>query len=162
NGHVCLWLVVAHVVAIIIGYAALDRLSFLGEVKAMTLGYPGMVTAWVGTSLLIGVVISSVVIVRRRLRYEAWYAVHFATYAAIALACFHQIRTGNELVLNTIVDDWWKSLYVLTLALIVVFRVGAPVVSAFRHRLRVAEVVDEGPGVISIRITGQRLHSLRA
>ena len=35
--------------------------------------YPGMITATVGTGLLIAVVLSSIVIARRRLRYEAWY-----------------------------------------------------------------------------------------
>ena len=44
------------------------------------------------------VVVSSVVVVRRRVRYEAWYAIHLTVYLAIALAWFHQIPTGNELV----------------------------------------------------------------
>ena len=38
--------------------------------------YPGMITATIGTALLIAVVVTSLVIVRRRLRYEWWYAVH--------------------------------------------------------------------------------------
>ena len=33
---------------------------------------------------------------------------------------------------------------------------------AFRYRLRVAEVVEEGPGVVSIRMTGRRLDRLHA
>ena len=57
-----------------------------------------MITATIGTALLIAVVATSVVIVRRRLRYEWWYAVHLLAYAGIALAWFHQIPTGNELV----------------------------------------------------------------
>jgi predicted ferric reductase len=162
NGHAVLWLVLAHVVAILIGYAALDKLSFPAEVQTMTTSYPGMVTAWVGTGLLIAVVVSSVVIVKRRLPYELWYAVHISAYAGIALAWFHQIPTGNELVLNTMVDDYWKSLYVATLALVVVFRLAAPVVGAFRYRLRVTEVVSEGPGVVSLRISGRNLDRLRA
>jgi predicted ferric reductase len=162
NGHACLYLVLAHVVAIVIGYAALDRISLPGELKKMTTSYPGMITAWVGTGLLIAVVISSVVIVRRRLRYEAWYAVHLAAYAGIALAWFHQIPTGNELVLDTVAADYWRALYVATLALIVLFRLGTPVLSSFRYRLRVAEVVTEAPGVVSLRITGRRLGRLRA
>jgi hypothetical protein len=42
-----------------------------------------MITATVGTLLLVAVVVSSVVIVRRRLRRESWYAVHLAAYAGI-------------------------------------------------------------------------------
>jgi predicted ferric reductase len=162
NGHACLYLVLAHVVAIVIGYAALDRISLPGELKKMTTSYPGMVAAWIGTGLLIAVVVSSVVIVRRRLRYEAWYAVHLAAYAGIALAWFHQIPTGNELVLDTVAACYWRALYIATLALIVVFRLGAPFLNAFRYRLRVAEVVTEAPGVVSLRVTGRRLERLSA
>ena len=56
-----------------------------------------MITATVGTALLIVVVVTSLVIVRRRLPYEWWYAVHLTAYAAIALSWFHEIPTGNEL-----------------------------------------------------------------
>src|SRR5207253_1656538 len=162
NGHACLYLVLGHVVAIVIGYAALDRLSIPGELKTMTTSYPGMVVAWIGTAVIVAVVVSSVVIVRRRLRYEAWYAVHLAAYAGIALAWFHQIPTGNELVLDTVAADYWRALYLVTLGLLVGFRVVAPLVKALRHRLRVAEVVTEAEGVVSLRITGRRLDRLNA
>ena len=72
--------------------------------------YPGMITATVGTAMLIAVVVTSVVIVRRRLRYEAWYAVHLLAYAGIALSWFHQIPTGNELVLDRAAADYWRAL----------------------------------------------------
>src|SRR3954447_4707616 len=124
--------------------------------------YPGMITATVGTFLLIAVVVSSVVIVRRRLRYETWYAVHFAAYAGIALAWFHQIPTGNELVLDHVAADYWRALYVATIALLVGFRVLVPLTNGLRFRLRVAEVVPEAPGVVSLRITGHRLERLNA
>ena len=102
-------------------------------------------------------------IVRRRLRYEAWYAVHLTAYAAIALGWFHQIPTGNELSSTRSPQDYWHALYVATLALLVGFRlVAARVVDALRHRLRVAEVCREGPGVVSLRITGRGLDRLDA
>src|SRR2546423_1555794 len=164
NGHACLDLVLAHVVLSVWGYALMDKVSLPKEVSTMLGGgvYPGMITATIGTFLLIAVVVTSVVIVKRRLRYEAWYAVHLAAYAGIALAWFHQIPTGNELVLDHAAADYWRALYLVTLGLLVVFRVLAPLAKAFRHRLRVAEVVAEGPGVVSLRITGRRLEALNA
>jgi predicted ferric reductase len=151
-------------VASVWGYALLDKLSVPGEISTMlTKGvYPGMITATLGTVFLIAVVVTSVVIVRRRLRYEAWYAVHLLAYAGIALGWFHQIPTGNELVLDTVAADYWRSLYVATIAVIVVWRLLLPAAKALRHGLRVVRVVEEAPGVVSLHIAGRGLDRLRA
>src|SRR5207244_2094218 len=146
------------------GYALMDKLPLSKEISTMLTGgvYPGMITATVGTVLLIAVVVTSVTIARRRLRYEWWYAVHLTAYAGIALGWFHQIPTGNELVLDRVAADYWRALYVATLTVLVLYRVAVPLLNAFRFRLRVAEVVAEGPEVISIRIRGRDLERLRA
>ena len=164
NGHATVDLVLAHVFFSVWGYALMDRFSIGKEISTMLGGgiYPGMITATVGTAFLLGVVATSIVIVRRRLRYEWWYAVHLLAYAGIALAWFHQIPTGNELVLDTIAADYWRALYAATLALIVGFRVVVPIVNAFRFRLRVDAVIEEGPGVVSLWITGRHLERLHA
>jgi predicted ferric reductase len=164
NGHACLDLVLAHVVFSVWGYALLDKFSVPKEISTMLGGgiYPGMITATVGTALLIAVVLTSIVIVKRRLRYEWWYTVHLLAYAGIALAWFHQIPTGNELVLDTVAADYWRALYIATIVLIVGFRLLAPTFAALRYRLRVAAVVEEGPGVVSLWITGRGLDRLHA
>jgi predicted ferric reductase len=164
NGNACIALVVAHTVLSVWGYALLDDVSLWAEVETL-LGagvYPGMITATVGTALLVAVGLTSVVIARRRLPYEWWYAIHLAAYAGIALAWFHQIPTGNELALDDVAANYWRALYLVTLGAIVVFRLGVPVVNALRFRLRVAEVVPEGPDVVSVRVTGHRLDGLGA
>ena len=164
NGFAVLWLILAHVFFSIWGYAEMDRITVLKEIPTMIWHghYPGMIVATVSTFLFVAIAASSIVIVRRRLDYRAWYAVHFTAYAAIALGWFHQIPTGNELVLNTTAQDYWKSLYLGTLAVLVAFRVVGPLANALRYRLRVAEVVAEGPDVVSLRITGRRLDRLNA
>ena len=161
NGKLTLYLVLAHVVLITIGYASMDRIGIPAEVSRLLSSYPGMITATVGTVLMIVVVISSLVIVRRRLPYQWWYAVHITAYAAIALSWFHQIPTGNELTIHPVAADYWRSLYLATLALLLGFRVVQPLVRSFAHGLRVEEVVVEGPGVVSLRIGGRRLARLR-
>jgi predicted ferric reductase len=164
NGHACIDLIVAHVLFTVWGYALLDRIPLGKEISTMLGGgiYPGMITATIGTAMLLAVVASSIVIVRRRLRYEWWYAVHLLAYAGIALSWFHEIPTGNELVLDRLAADYWRALYIVTLAVVLIWRVLLPLVAAFRYRLRVAEVVDEGGGVVSLRITGRQLGRLRA
>jgi predicted ferric reductase len=164
NGFACVALVVAHTALTVWGYALLDEVSLWGEVKTL-LGagaYPGMITATVGTALIVAVGVSSVAVVRRLASYEWWYAMHLTTYAGIALAWFHQIPTGNELALSETAANYWRSLYAATLALLVVFRIAVPVADAFRFRLRVADVVAEAPGITSVHITGRGLDRLHA
>jgi len=163
NGHATFDLVIVHVVTSVWGYALLDRYSVPKELSTMLGGgvYPGMITATIGTVLLAAVVGTSYTIARRRLPYEWWYAVHLLAYAAIALAWFHQIPTGNELVVDA-AADYWRALYVTALALLLAFRVVAPAVGYFRRGLRVAEVVPEGDGVVSMRVEGRGVERIRA
>jgi predicted ferric reductase len=164
NGHACIDLVVVHVIFTVWGYALLDRYGIGKELSTMLGGgiYPGMITATAGTVLLLAVAATSYAVARRKLPYEWWYAVHLLAYAGIALAWFHQIPTGNELVLDRVAADYWRALYAATIALLVVFRVLAPLAHGLRHRLRVVAVVPEGPGVVSVHMVGRALDRLGA
>ena len=71
NGKACLYLVLAHAALITLGYAANDRIPIPREVASLLGDYTGMVAATVGTALMVLVVVTSLVIVRRRLPYEA-------------------------------------------------------------------------------------------
>jgi predicted ferric reductase len=163
NGHLCIDLVIVHVVLQIWGYSLPTHRSFGDEFWEMVArgAFPGMVTATIGTVLLLAVAWSSFTIVRRRLPYELWYAVHLTAYGGIALAWFHEIPTGGDLALNTNAANYWRGLAVATLA-VLAYRVLAPFAYAFRYRLRVAEVIPEGSGVTSLRITGRKLGRLGA
>ena len=59
NGHVCIDLVIAHVVFTVWGYALLDKFTLGKEIRTMLGGgiYPGMITATIGTALLLAVVV---------------------------------------------------------------------------------------------------------
>lgn len=162
NGIACLWLVVGHTGLITLGYMLTDRISLWSEITTLLETYPGMVTATVGTGLLVLVAVSSFVIVRRRLRYEFWYLVHLTAYAGILLAWFHQVPTGNELAVDHNAAAYWTGLYLVTLVAVVLFRFVQPVVLGLWYRLHVAEVVEERPGIVSVRIVGRHLDRLDA
>jgi predicted ferric reductase len=162
NGKAAVILVIAHVVFITLGYAGTDRISVQAEVSTLLTSYPGMVTATIGTGFLLLTVGTSLVIVRRQIRYEAWYLVHLSAYAGILLGWFHQIPTGNEFAVNSTAAAYWTALYLVTLALLVAFRFLQPAIRGYWHRLRVSEVVQEGPGVVSVRMTGRHLDRLPA
>ena len=162
NGKLCVSLIVAHALLITAGYSLADRLTFGHEFSRLLGVYPGMVTATIGTAIMVLVVLSSITIARRRMRYESWYFVHFTVYAGIALGYLHQLPTGNEFVVHPVQADYWISLYVATLAILLAYRVVRPIRSAFRYGLRVRSVTAEAPDVTSIEVTGRDLHALRA
>jgi predicted ferric reductase len=122
--------------------------------------YPGIITATIGTFLLVVVLVTSLVIVRRKLSYEWWYAIHFTAYAGIALAWFHMIPDGNELIANVNAADYWRALYFFALAIVVWYRLLWPIINTFRFGIRVTEVIHEGPGVVSLRVSGRGLDRL--
>src|SRR5579872_3521205 len=97
NGKLSLVLVLIHVVTITIGYAMVDGISIPSEISQFLAYYPWMISAIIGTALMILMVAESLVIVRRKLRYELWLMVHLTAYLAIALAWFHQVPTGWDL-----------------------------------------------------------------
>ena len=162
NGFAAISLLLAHAALITVGYALADKLSLPDEVGKLISGYPGVITAIAGLAALVAVVASSVVIARRRLRYETWYFVHLYAYLGVALAFSHQLATGTDFVGEPAARAYWTSLYVVTLALIVGFRFGQPVARSLRHRLRVERVIEEGPGVVSIEIGGVQLERMGA
>ena len=96
--------------------------------RPTTSPYPGIITATIGTFLLVLVLVTSLVVVRRKLSYEWWYAVHFTAYAGIALAWFHMIPDGNELIFDPAsAADYWRALYVFALVLVLWYRLLRPV-----------------------------------
>src|SRR5690348_12680564 len=164
-GHTVLWLVLAHVVFSVWGYAKADQAFVPGETFGdkywayMTDGiFPGMIIATIGTIMLIFIVVSSYVVARRHLKYELWYAVHFTAYAAFALAFFHEVPAGNELVHNPRQAEYiWDATCAATAALVIWYRLAWPIVQNWRYRLKITEIVEEAPGIWSLRISGRNV-----
>ncbi|MFJ8627910.1 ferric reductase-like transmembrane domain-containing protein [Kitasatospora sp. NPDC093550] len=158
------WLVAAvsvHVLTVVWGYALTDGRGLLGEGVEVVLHYPEMIKATLGTLLLLGTGAVSARAARRRLPYETWYHLHLATYLAVALAFSHQLATGADLGGGPGRAAWY-ALYFGTAALLGWYRIARPWLLDRRHRLQVAEVRPEGPGVVSLFLTGHRLDELRA
>ncbi len=162
NGFACLALLVLHAVLVTAGYTLGDGIPLWDEISRLISGYPGVITAVAGLVALIAVTVTSVAIARRRLRYETWYFVHLYAYLGVALAFSHQLATGSSFVGRPAAQAYWYALYAVTLGALVVFRVLLPVSRSTWHRLRVTQVVEESPGVVSLEIGGRRLERLRA
>jgi predicted ferric reductase len=162
NGGYTVTLLVAHAVLTIVGYAGTDRASVAHETSVVIRSYPDMLAATVGLLLLVAVGVASARVARRRLKYETWYFLHLYTYLAIALSFAHQLATGNDFVTHPANRILWAALYALTFALLLAYRVGVPVRDALRYQLRVAKVVPETSGAVSVYLTGRDLDRLRA
>jgi ferredoxin-NADP reductase len=80
----------------------------------------------------------------------------------LILSYGHQFATGRELSASDVGHWYWVGLYALVLSCLAWGRVLRPLLLNARHRLRVAEVIDEGPGVFSVYISGRRLNELQA
>ncbi|MGW7369031.1 ferredoxin reductase family protein [Streptomyces sp. NPDC054841] len=162
SGRYAISLVVAHVVLTIWGYSVQGRTGLVEQTVTVVVDFPEMIKAVVGTVLLLVVGFVSAGAVRRRMRYETWYYLHLLTYAAVYLTFWHQLATGAEFVASATARTVWYVLYAAVGALLLWYRALAPVRLNLWHRMRVESVVNEAPGVVSVLITGRRLHRLGA
>ena len=153
-------LMLAHIVLITVGYSAGTDLGVIATFVDLVLHSPGMLLALAGTIALVMVVVTSVKKARAKLRYESWHLLHLYAYLGAGLALPHQLWTGADFNTNVVATVFWWGLYAFALVAVLVYRVGLPAYRSSRHRLVVAEVVDESPTVTSVVMTGRRLDRL--
>lgn len=161
SGFTSFWLMLAHLGLITGAYALLEGRGYVAELVSMTLTLPGMLLAAVGTALLVAVVVLSVRAARRRVRYESWHLLHLYAYLGVGLALPHQLWTGTSFLTHPWAATYWWGLYALTLGAVLVHRVAVPLVTSWRHDLRVLDVRPDGAGVVSVVVGGRHLERLR-
>jgi predicted ferric reductase len=155
-------LIIAHVLATTVGFALADHRSITGETADVVLHYPDVLAATVAMALFVAVGVSSATAVRRRLSYHTWYFLHLYVYIALVLSFAHELATGNDFVSSRWHRVVWVGVHLITIGLLVTYRVLTPAVRALRHRLRVDRVVQEADGVVSVYVTGRHLDRLEA
>lgn len=159
-GFATIWLIAAHGVFTITGWALGDGRDVVSEAVDLATGYPFVLWAVAGFVLFLLVGVTSMAASRRRLSYETWYWLHLYTYVAIGLAFLHQLFVGADFTRDPVATGFWVGLYVVTAALVVVFRLGQPLVLYARHGFRAGAVVQEAPDVASLYVTGRDLDQL--
>ncbi|QTE29566.1 ferredoxin reductase family protein [Pengzhenrongella sicca] len=154
-------LMLAHILLITLGYASLAQTGALGELWSLVTTAPGMLLAAAGTVCLVMIVVTSIRAARRRLRYESWHLLHLYAYLGAGLALPHQLWTGTDFLFSPWATAFWWALYAAALASVLVYRVAVPLAASRRQRLVVSRVVPEGPGVVTVYLTGRRVATLR-
>jgi predicted ferric reductase len=161
-GASVLFLIVTHVLAMIFGQQLIASQTPWTATFAVLTSYPDMLTALIGTLLFFAIGISSARVPREKLPYELWYWLHVSAYVAVFLTFLHEISAGVHFDSNPIDKAAWIALYLATASAVLTWRVVLPLIAAWRHRLRVVAVVDEGGGITSVWLGGRRLHELGA
>lgn len=161
-GKPAFYLILAHGVFLLIGYGISSGVNPIAEIGVMWATLPDMPFAFLGFGLLVVVIVSSLVAVRRRFPYEVWHGIHLISYAAVLVAVPHQLSVGGLFVDGTLQRAYWLALYIAVVGLVVVYRFLLPIVRSVRHGLTVRRVVEVAPGVVSIELTGRRLRELQA
>ena len=159
-GFATVWLIAAHGFFIVVGYAFSEGASILDETWTILGTFDFVLLGTIGFGLFVAVGVTSVRMARRRLSYESWFLVHLLAYLAIALGFLHQLFVGADFMHDPLARIYWFALYVVAAALVLAFRVAGPIRLNLRHRFRVARVVQEGPGIVSIYVTGRDLRRL--
>ncbi|MEV6603168.1 ferredoxin reductase family protein [Kutzneria sp. NPDC051319] len=124
--------------------------------------YTGVLLGVVATVLILLAATVSTRRLRRRLSYEKWHLLHLSMYLAAYVAFAHATIAGDTFIGSPAATTYWSALLWSSIAAILTFRVGLPVLRNLRHRLRVSEVVSEADDVVSVRVTGRRLDLLPA
>lgn len=160
-GEYTVSLAACHALLIILGYALTAHTNPVSEAVTLELNYPDVLMATAALGLLVWVGVVSARAVRRRMAYESWYYIHLYVYLAMALAFSHEFANGAEFSTSPHNRMIWVTAHVLVAALLVYFRFAVPIYRSLKHDVRVAAVVRESKGVVSLHLTGRDLDSLR-
>ncbi|HSX48238.1 MAG TPA: ferric reductase-like transmembrane domain-containing protein [Candidatus Nanoarchaeia archaeon] len=160
-GYAAFIFILLHFSLITIGYAMINHTGVISQFVYLFFNFEDVYQAIIAVLLLFLLIGLSVSIVRRHLRYETWYFVHLLSYLVILLAFSHQMKVGPDFLSQPLFVAYWWFLYILTFALVVVWRFGRPLGLSFSRRLRVAKVQPETHNTYSVYIEGENLDKLK-
>ncbi len=153
-------LISLHVLSVILGYSQMLNKNVIRMLWSFWMNYPDMLSASVGFVLLLMAAFTSIRIARTKMKYETWWIVHLYTYLGLGLAFMHQIRTGVMFLGHEHTIQFWTTLWIGTGVMIVLLRVGVPLVRNQQYKLRVASVTQEAPNVYSLTVTGKNIKKM--
>jgi predicted ferric reductase len=160
-GLAVFWVVLAHPTFVILGFSRYDRLPVSREISNLA-GIFATLTGMLAAAAMVVAIGFSVRLVRRRLPYELWHAIHLLMYAAITLALIHQAYEASTVKESPWRGIYWWTLWTVAIASLLIGRFVLPLRRNLRHRLRVSAVVPESDGVVSVYVTGRDLDRLPA
>jgi predicted ferric reductase len=164
NGYLAITFIVLHPIFITASHSLESSRNFLGEYVYTISHEPYVWMALIAEILFLTVVVSSMYIARKHLKFETWYFVHLMVYAAIVLVPFHQLSIGSSFVggYHPLARVYWIGLYAFVLANLLVWRFGLPLFNYLVHGFRIERVVAETPTTTSLYIRVNNLSQWRS
>ena len=157
-----LYLITLHVFLVTFASAGINNRIVFSQLWNFVTQSPWMLPAFVGFILMILAGITSYKVFRQKIKYETWWVIHLYTYLAIALSFLHQTLNGSMFQEHPLNKWYWTGLYIFVAATIIGWRIALPLASSLRHNLRVSRIEIEGPGVVSVYVSGRDISKLRA
>lgn len=160
TGFWSFWLIIAHVVLIVLGYAASASQGALAELWQMITTFEDMIPATLGTLGFVAIVFLSLRRLRKVQRWETWHLLHLYAYVGMVLVLPHQLSTGADFVSSRLTSAYWWALWGLAAMCTLVFRILRPLRMSARHQLRVKSVRRDGDRGVTVVIAGRNLRSM--
>lgn len=161
-GPYSIWMIFTHVLLVTIGYSMMEQANVVLTFLNITLTMPWMLPALLGFAFIMMIGVTSYRKIRGKLKYGTWWTIHLYAYLGIALSFMHQIQTGAMFVGKPATQALWINLHLVTLGIVLWFRVLLPLKVSMRHGLRVERVIVENHNTISIVMKGRNLERLGA
>jgi predicted ferric reductase len=161
NGYLAITLILLHPLFITLYHLMEGEPSIWSAFVGIFAEHPYTLLALVSEILFITVVISSIYIARKHLKFETWYFVHMLTYSAIILASFHQFVNGSSLVSSQVAYNAWLGLYAFVALNLMIWRFGLPLYNFMKFDFRIVRVAKETPTVTSIYIKALGVERLK-
>ncbi|MDD5503587.1 MAG: ferredoxin reductase family protein, partial [Candidatus Thermoplasmatota archaeon] len=153
NGFIIPFLIVIHPMLLVISSSLVSKRDWITSFIRL-LNIDNVFNALLGTILFLILVVLAILIVYKKLKYEAWYLTHLAMYAAVLLAFSHEF-SGDDM------SGWavafWYGLYAFVLINLLYYRFFLPIWRSWKHEFKVDRVAEEPGEVTSIYITGKNL-----
>jgi predicted ferric reductase len=150
-------LLLAHPLLLVLGYAALTDQSYAQQFMSFMTEWDDVGKAALAVVLMLLVALSSLAVIRNRVKYESWYLIHFLTYIAILISFGHQTNSGD--VSTGVALNYWLLVNGLAGALFLGYRWLRIFYLQHKHALVVEKVVHETPDIISVYVTGKNMAS---
>lgn len=157
NGYFSILFILFHPIFLTVGYSILTKQNLIEQFMIFITSFEDVVQALAAVILFVIIILFSIYIIRKKLKYEVWYFIHILTYLAILLAWGHQLKNGGDFLASKLFTAYWYGLYIFVFGNHLIFRFLKPLYLYKKHKFFIEKVVQETQNATSIYISGKNI-----